>query len=325
MRQFLTLVFGGLTAVAAGIGLVYGAISLVRLAPAIPGLGASKISLSSVADAIMPYPTDGTSISGIARTVRWSASQEEDQSGFVPPLLPIDKAGRVTAAAYIVRDLSDPAVPIMSRDPDRLLPIASLSKLVTAVMARRLIPSAAHITMSPSIISSYGNTAGFMVDETISAGDLIYPLLMVSSNEAAEAYAAWYGRPAFIAAMNDFAQSIGAYRTYFADPSGLSPQNVSTANDMAIILDWIRKNDPDLISITQLKSKTVRGHAWVNPTHFLSWSDYLGGKNGYTPEADLTAASLFRAGAAGDVYAVVVLGSSARDLDEFTLLSKLQK
>jgi D-alanyl-D-alanine carboxypeptidase len=90
---------------------------------------------------------------------------------------------------------------------------------------------------------------------------------------------------------------------------------------MALILDWIRQNDQKIIGITELKSETVSGHTWVNPAHFLSWSNYEGGKNGYTEEADRTSAGLFELGAAKHLYAVIVLGSEDRDGDVIKLLS----
>ena len=83
------------------------------------------------------------------------------------------------------------------------------------------------------------------------------PQAMVSSNDAAEAFARKYGRANFVKAMNNFTQEIGAYATYFADPTGLSKNNVSTANDLAIIVDWIRKNDPDILDITLQKTKKL--------------------------------------------------------------------
>ena len=171
---------------------------------------------------------------------------------------------------------------------------------------------------------TYGNTADFTAGETFSGGDLLYPMLMVSSNDAAEAYAEYYGKTKFIQAMNDFTQSIGAYRTSFSDSSGLDPRNVSTANDQAIIIDWIRKNDPAILAVTELKAYTVRSHTWINPTHFLSWSYYIGGKNGYLPEANRTNDSLFKWGTNGDTYVVVVLGSNDRDADTIALLKKIK-
>jgi D-alanyl-D-alanine carboxypeptidase len=174
-------------------------------------------------------------------------------------------------------------------------------------------------------MATYGNTAGFRAGETFKASDLMYPLLMVSSNDTAEAFALAYDRTKFIRAMNDWAQSIGAYRTYFVDASGLSPDNVSTVNDLAIMIDWIRLNDPTIIDISTLKSKTIRNHTWVNPTHFLSWSYYLGGKNGYTTEANRTSVALFALGKNKNIYSIILLGSGNRDADVIKLLEKVRE
>jgi D-alanyl-D-alanine carboxypeptidase len=253
--------------------------------------------------------------------VRYTASDEEDLINAATLALPSSVAKNMTATTYVVKDLSTGST-VLTSNADQLVPIASLTKLVTAVLVRRLIPDATRITITKSVMATYGNTAGFSAGETFTADDLLYPLLMVSSNDAAEAYAQYYGRAKFIQAMNDFTQSIGAYRTSFADPAGLDPKSVSTANDMALTLDWIRKNDPAILAVTELKAKTIRSHTWINPTHFLSWSYYQGGKNGYLPESDRTTASLFTLGTNKDIYAVVVLGSSDRDSDVIKLLKK---
>lgn len=319
MKQFFSIVFGGMSAIAVGIGASYLGLSGWRaISPHLTGLDWSRVA--ALADAVMSQPTDGTAISGMTRTVRWTASQEEDSVDATTMALTNSTSETVTARTYIVKDLSRTEDAPLASDASRLMPIASLTKLVTAAVAVQLIPPSTHIALTRNIMATYGNTADFKAGETFAAGDLMYPLLMVSSNDAAEALAQSYGRTKFIAAMNDFVRSIGAYRTYFVDPSGLSPQNVSTASDLAIILDWLRTNAPDVLSITRLKSKTVRDRTFVNPTHFLSWSNYAGGKNGYTPEANRTGASLFTAGKNKDLYAVVVLGSSSRDSDEFNLL-----
>jgi serine-type D-Ala-D-Ala endopeptidase (penicillin-binding protein 7) len=309
MERFFKLVFGGLFAVFFGI---------------VIGWGVSKaLRVSTLADIVGPKTVDGTLISGLLRTIRYTASEEE--AGINPDAViePAHSLGKISAKAYIIRDLTTNTV-IAESNQDRLVPIASLTKLVTAVVARSLIPEYAKITLSQDVIDIYGNTAGFRVGETFTANDLMYPLLMVSSNDAAEAFARHYGRARFIQAMNDFAQSIGAYRTYFSDASGLSPRNESTANDISIMLDWIRHNDPKILEITELKAKTIRTHTWTNPAHFLSWSYYMGGKNGYTDEAGNTTASLFALGPHKNVYAVVVLGSANRDSDVVELLKKIK-
>lgn len=309
-------------AVSIGIGIAYGgSFAWGTISPSF-----SKVnipSISAAAASMMSQPTDGTSISGLVRRVRYTALEEEDIIDAAALSLPSANPDKITASSYIVRNISRNFTEV-ERDADRMLPIASVTKLVTAIVARTEMDQNDRITLNQSIMATYGNTAQFRVGETFSVKDLMYPLLMVSSNDAAEALAQYHGRRQFIQAMNDFAQSVGAYRTYFDDPSGLSSRNISTAKDVTLILNWIRVNDPEIIKITSEKARVVRGHTWVNPTHFLNWSYYLGGKNGYTPEADRTAASLFTAGENGEIYAVVVLGSSSRDSDMMKLLEKVK-
>jgi len=230
---------------------------------------------------------------------------------------------KVTASAYLLKDLTSGVV-VKEFNTDKILPIASVTKLVTAIVSRRMMDQSMKVTIDRDTMATYGNTALFQIGETFKVEDLMYPLLMVSSNDAAEAIAQKYGRKKFIEVMNDFVQSIGAYRTYFADPSGLSPQNISTAGDLAVILEWIEKNDPTILGITAIKSKTIRSHTWTNPTHFLSWSYYLGGKNGYTPEANRTSVSLFTVGIHKNTYEVILLGSESRDSDTVKLLEKVK-
>jgi D-alanyl-D-alanine carboxypeptidase len=315
MKNFFYVVFGGLALMVLVFVLSYAGTIALKKGPSI---------IAAVGASISGPAADGTVISGFHRTIRYTASQEEDLIDAAAGALPSGTAKNVTAKAYALKDLTTGAT-IAGHNADQLNPIASLTKLVTAVIARRLIPDASRITITKSIMATYGNTADFTAGETFTAADLLYPLLIVSSNDAAEAYAQYYGRTKFIQAMNDFTQSIGAYRTSFADPSGLDPENVSTPNDMVLIIDWIRKNDLTILDTTTIHAKTIRSHTWINPTHFLSWSYYIGGKNGYLPEADRTTASLFTLGPNKDIYAAVVLGSDNRDADVIKLLEKVQR
>jgi len=305
LKAFFSILFGGLFFIIVGVGLFTLGITVW-----------GKIEHDKITS---PFSA-GSSISN--DVPRYSATDEEDVINAAAQSLPHNQSKGITANAYIVKDITNGTV-ISEKYSYKLVPIASLTKLVTAIVARKLISDSAHITITKRVMQTYGNTASFKDGEVISAGDLLYPLLMVSSNDAAEAYAQYYGRTKFIQAMNDFTQSIGAYRTYFTDPSGLDPKNVSTASDLVLILDWINMNDSTILATTELKTKAIRNHTWVNPTHFLSWSNYIGGKNGYLPESNRTNASLFKWGSKGDIYAVIVLGSSERDADTIALLKKI--
>jgi len=323
MNQFFKILFGGLSAVACGIMIAsLGVYGWKSVKPFFMENG--HFSIANVASAVIPQPKDGTTISGFKRTVRYSASEEEDLINAAVEALPESPDGKITADAYVLKNLTRGDTPI-ELNSDKILPLASITKLITAVVVRKYMEQNEKVSISREIMSTYGNTALFKVGETFTVQDLLYPLLMVSSNDAAEALAQDFGRKKFMEKMNEFTQSIGAYRTYFADPSGLSEKNISTANDLAIIIDWIRENDPYVLEITKLKTKTVRSHTWLNPTHFLSWSYYMGGKNGYTPEANRTSAALFTAGPNQNLYAVILLGSDSRDADTIKLLSKAKK
>jgi D-alanyl-D-alanine carboxypeptidase len=327
MKQFFIIVFGGLLAVACGIAISYGGARLwMAVKPEMVALSKkwNVSAFTAAATAAISKTADGTSISGFTRTIRYTADEEEGLIDGANRNIPASEYGKITATAYYVKNLTTDTA-VLDQNGDKVMPIASVTKLVTAVIARKVIDPEERIVIGRDIISTYGNTAQFTVGETFEARDLYYPLLMVSSNDAAEALAQAYGRKQFIDLMNEFAQTIGAYRTSFADPSGLSPENISTGSDLALIIDWIRRNDPEIIRITAEKSRIVRSHTWINPTHFLNWSNYLGGKNGYIPEANRTGVSLFTLGPRKDVYAFVILGSEVRDRDVTTLLEKTKR
>ena len=282
-------------------------------------------------------------------------SEEEsvsDTSSHMPIDLPVLGNGLapVTASHYIViptnalfmlnappRALAQANDTILVHNAFDPVPIASLTKLATAVVALQHENPRTQLSISKELLSTYGNTAGFRLDEKIRVGELLYPLLIVSSNDAGEALASAYpatttdmgihlsGRDAFIQEMNRWAASIGASHTHFVDPTGLSPENVSSPADVALMLAWINAHEPSIIAMTHIKVKNLRLHTWVNPTQFLNISSYVGGKNGYLPEAGLTGASIFNIKKAGAVmqYVVVVLDSSKRDRDVIQLLRKI--
>ena len=230
---------------------------------------------------------------------------------------------KISAKSYVVFDIDRNAI-ILEKNPEKPLPIASITKLVTAVVSKKILNQNNSVTINKKILSTYGNEAWFKENEKFNVEELLYPLLMVSSNDASEALAGSYfkSRKEFINEMNNWVNSIGAYKTYFSDPSGLSYRNVSTAKDLSIIIKWIAENEPEIFDITLEKSKTIRTHTWINPTHFLNLTSYAGGKNGYTAEANRTSVALFKLGKANKLYAVILLGSSNRDSDILDLLEE---
>lgn len=231
---------------------------------------------------------------------------------------------QVSAESYIISSLTTGKV-LSSQNAEEVLPIASLTKLVTAVVALELIPNA-KITIEKSDIQTEGNTGGLVAGETFTTKELLHPTLMVSSNDAAAAIARHYGKAQFVAKMNAWVWSIGAINTAFADSTGLSYANVSNTKDMVKIISWIQKNRPEILDITTLKTKNVKTHAWTNKVPFLNMSEYAGGKNGFTDEAQRTSISLFSYPELGKDFekiAIVVLKSNDRNKDVLALLHSI--
>jgi D-alanyl-D-alanine carboxypeptidase len=232
----------------------------------------------------------------------------------------------VTAYSYLVADILTGHI-IIEQNKDTVLPIASITKLVTAVTAKNSIDGESIVNIGPKILGVEGNSGGLKLGEKISIENLFYPLLLVSSNDAAEAFALYYGKSKFIDEMNRNVRNIGTERTYFEDPSGLSANNISTAKDLLKIMQWIYGSYKEVLDITRLKTKTIKGHTWVNPTHFLNMSSYVGGKNGYTEEADRTTATIFSMSYENESprpIAIIILRSQNRDKDMKKILDYME-
>mgnify|MGYP002345793555 CR=1 FL=1 len=283
----------------------------------------TNVSMSSQKTISEEDPEDSSVITRFSREFISSPDDSKEIIEQAKNSLPKPANSKISAKSYVVINL-DTNVVVLEKDADKLQPLASVTKLVTAIIARKLIDQNKYVTIDQKILGVYGSEGNLRFGEKLRVGELMYPMLMVSSNDSAEAVAQAYdpGRDKFIKEMNIWVNSIGAYRTYFKDASGLSPQNVSTAQDLSIIIQWVLKNDPEILDITLLKSKTIRTHTWTNPTHFLNLTSYIGGKNGYTPEADRTSVSLFKIGKYKRTYGVILLGSSQRDSDTLDLLDE---
>lgn len=204
---------------------------------------------------------------------------------------PIDRLP-LSAGAYLVTDLDSKEV-VVRNNENRAFPIASVTKLITAVVAQELLDPNQEITITNEAWETYGNTGQLRVGEKIPFDIILYPLLLSSSNDAAEAVALAVGRDKFIARMNTFAKEIGMTHTHFADPSGLSPDNLSTPADLSKLAVYLYERKSDILAITREETYKYKGRQWSNRNSVSLMKYYLGGKNGYTDEANRTLVSLF--------------------------------
>ncbi len=205
----------------------------------------------------------------------------------------------ISAEAYLIGNLKTGEI-YKSFNPDKVFPIASVSKLYTSLVAKYLLGPERIVTITQSALDTYGDAGQLVLNEKWTAEELLYPLLLESSNDVAKAFAEVYGEEVFIVEMNAFAQEIGMYKTQFKDPSGLSSANISNASDLFTLARYLYENESDLLKISNTKeivfaTTTEHGaHHFKNINPYVYYSGFIGGKTGRTNEAKESMVSLFK-------------------------------
>ena len=233
----------------------------------------------------------------------------------------------VTAPSYLVADLDTGEI-LFQKNVTEKRSIASLTKLMTAVVSLETINQFNTITISQRAVATHGDAGGLRAGDMLMVKDVLYPLLLESSNDAGEVIAEQVGREWFIRNMNKKARSIGLSATSFADPSGLSADNISTAEDVFKLMRYIYDYKTFLLGITQKKTASVDRYVWNNHSRFINDPTYLGGKNGYTSAAVHTLVSLFEVQLSEfetKNIAIVLLGSDNKEEDARALLDYISK
>lgn len=234
---------------------------------------------------------------------------------------------KISAQAYLVGDLNTGEV-ILAKNQDMKFPIASTSKLMTALVATEITNPNDIVKISKKAISTEGKNGNFRIGEEIKTNDLLYPLLLESSNDAAEAIAEHFGRESFVSKMNQEATILKMSSTSYEDPTGLSPNNQSTVSDMFRLAGYLKEQRQDLLQITTKRSFGNKKHSWSNLSQFLHKDGYIGGKSGYTDVAMQTVVSIFSLplGKTGErPIAITLLKSKDRAKDVESILKYLKK
>jgi D-alanyl-D-alanine endopeptidase (penicillin-binding protein 7) len=143
---------------------------------------------------------------------------------------------RLSSANVLVFDAKEGKA-VYAKAADEVTPIASLTKLMTAMVvldANQPMDDVLSIDMDDFDYLK-GSHSRLRMGTTLTRAEMLRLALMSSENRAASALARHYpgGTLAFVAAMNEKAMALGMTRTHYDDSTGLSPKNVSTANDLA--------------------------------------------------------------------------------------------
>lgn len=149
------------------------------------------------------------------------------------------EAAALRSSTAYVQDLETSTV-IFAKNENVVRPIASISKLMTAVVVVDAnLPMDEMLEITDEDVDELKHTTSRLrVGTKLSRGDMLHLALMSSENRAANALGRHYpgGLPAFVAAMNAKAQSLGMTSTRFIEPTGLSSNNVSSPHDLARLL-----------------------------------------------------------------------------------------
>lgn len=229
------------------------------------------------------------------------------------------QAPTLSATTALSYDLQKNAY-IYAKDTNKRLPMASLTKIMTAIVALEHPKSNdQYLVRQVSIVGN--NAMGVTPGEVLSLRELLYGLVLPSGNDAAEVLADNFpgGRAKFILAMNQKAEALGLTDTHFTNPSGLEGDGdqYTTAYDLLVMTRYALNLFPffqNVVSTTEIDLPATITHKefyLTNETNLLtSYPGVRGVKDGYTPEAGLCLVTYLEYG--GHTIIAVILGSDDR-------------
>jgi D-alanyl-D-alanine endopeptidase (penicillin-binding protein 7) len=164
---------------------------------------------------------------------------ERPSFGQLAGLRATDDALDLKSSVALVMDQDTNEV-LLSKNPDAVLPIASITKLMTAlVVTEAKLPLDETLTISQEDVDTEkGSRSRLRVGTQLTREEMLHLALMSSENRAAHALGRAYpgGLSAFVEAMNAKAQLLGMSDTHYVEPTGLSSKNQSSAKDLATLV-----------------------------------------------------------------------------------------
>lgn len=224
--MFLKYLMVSCTAVALSLGVVAQTEAATTKKQASQLKSGKKVAKSVQSKRIRQASVKKTSRKAVAFVPREAAMPDLDSLG-----LP-----NVKSTAVLVQDQSSGEV-LFERNSGAIVPIASITKLMTAMVALDARPALDEVleVSEDDIDTLKGTRSRLPVGTRLTREEMLHLALMSSENRAASALSRHYpgGQRAFIAAMNRKAQELGLVDTQYFDSTGLDPHNVSSARDLA--------------------------------------------------------------------------------------------
>lgn len=230
-------------------------------------------------------------------------------------------APQITAEGVIFIDTKNGKV-LFSKNPNQRLPIASLVKVMTVLVALEHKNMDDQYTISTHAQDMEPDKMLLIAGEKLTLKELLDGIFLVSANDAAEVIAEGTvgGREEFVKLMNDQTKLLGMKDSFFANPTGLDEDDknsYSSAYDLAILTRYLIRNYPEVVNISKEEhiflpqTETHQDYDMYSGINLLTtYPGVVGFKTGYTPEAGLTLITLARKG--GHEVLGVLLGSGDR-------------
>jgi len=218
---------------------------------------------------------------------------------------------------------------------NRIVPIASLTKLITAYVVMEHYNMNDIIVITQEAVDMPEISGSLTAGEQLKVQDLVYSMLVESSNDATHALAHEKGINEFVRLMNETAKELDLNYTHFVNPIGLDPEfellshNYSTAYDLGILAHKILEKHPEIFEITKNDSIEIyyadgRFHHKAENTNLIldKYPNMLGGKTGKTDMAGECLLVVMPQPRSEDGYVInIILGSSNRFSDMQKLLN----
>lgn len=209
------------------------------------------------------------------------------------PAAPRTAPPALSAEAAVLLDAQSGTL-LAQKNADKRLPMASTTKIMTALVALEHLDEAQIITVPPEAIGIEGSSIYLFAGERISVGTLLYALLLSSANDAAVALAitASGSVAAFADAMNEKAAALGLMDTHFCNPHGLPDDaHYTTAKDLARLAAAAMQNErfAEIVSTqrhTAAQNGTDATRLFLNHNKLLSrYEGAVGIKTGFTKKS----------------------------------------
>jgi len=200
---------------------------------------------------------------------------------------------RATSVISVFLDNKGKEKILFEKESGKILPIASLTKLMTALVVLENYDFSKEIKISEKAVEQPEDLGKLVAERIFPVKYLLYPLLMESSNDAAFSLANDYDGMTgekFVTLMNLTAQKLNLNDTFFVNPSGLDPEtktpktkiNYSTASDLAKLTKELLKK-PLIWEILSTPRYNLYGPELLNTNELLGEiPEIVGGKTGYT-------------------------------------------